>query len=165
MKAKFKTGPMLADHFGLITVNEVLERYGIASIENAQKLTDKELLRCRGVGKKLIARLRGLRPDGQIECTDFVFCNHHHAITEDQKLVNFGSGQFVADKVMIPLLKALNEIGLTTRTHCSGHEHKDAFISIILDNAEIEVKEVNERDSSRTQFNGKREILIQWKRP
>ena len=93
-------------------------------------------------------------------------CNHHHKLTEDQELVDFGSGEFVADKPMIPLLKALNELGLVTRTHCFGHEHNHPFVSILLENGlEMEVRKVSERDSSRDFPPGTTEILLHWDRP
>lgn len=90
-------------------------------------------------------------------------CNHHHEMTDQHELVDFGDGEFVANKQAIPLLKALNEIGLKTRSH-----HVDdgewAFMSILLDNAEIEIKTVNEIDSTRTKYEGKKELLIKWKK-
>lgn len=92
------------------------------------------------------------------------FCNHHHELTEDHEIVNFGSGEFIANKDAIPLLKALNEAGLQTRTH---HYEKDkgGFVSIILeDNIQIEIKTVEELDADRTQFNGKKELLIIWRK-
>lgn len=91
--------------------------------------------------------------------------NHHHVLTNKQKIVDFGTGKFVADLERISLLKALNECGLHTRTHCYGHETGYSFISIILDkNINIEIKEVLEKDSTRKKFNGKKELLISWKR-
>ena len=91
--------------------------------------------------------------------------NHHHQITKDQKIVNFGTGNFVADKKRIPLLKALNECGLITRTHCYGHETGYSFISILFENnMHIEIKKIFEKDAKRTKFNGKTELLINWKR-
>jgi len=88
-------------------------------------------------------------------------CNHHHEITDKHELVDFGDGEFVANKEAIPLLKALNEAGLRTRTHHLD-EGEHAFMSILLDNATIEVKKINERDSTRTKYNDKYELLIQW---
>ena len=87
--------------------------------------------------------------------------NHYHELTEQHEIVNFGNGEFIANKEGIPLLKALNEIGLKTRTHHIGEDNK--FISILLDNCHIEIKEVNEIDSERTKYNGKYELLIQWR--
>lgn len=90
----------------------------------------------------------------------YKFCNHHHEITKEQEMVDFGSGKFVADKIAIPLLKALNEIGLETRTH--HIDKKRGFVGIMLDNADIEVKKIFERASSRTKYNGQFELLIRW---
>lgn len=91
------------------------------------------------------------------------FCNHHHEIGENHELVDFGDGKFVANKEAIPLLKALNEIGLKTRTHHIDKE-ENAFISILLDNAEVEIRKVSEGSADRTKYNGKYELLISWKK-
>lgn len=87
--------------------------------------------------------------------------NHHHELTNEHEIVDFGGGEFVANKKAVPLLKALNEIGLKTRTHHIG-EGSNAFISILLDNAQVEIKKVNEIDANRTKYNGKYELLINW---
>lgn len=87
--------------------------------------------------------------------------NHHHELTAQHELVDFGSGEFVANKQAIPLLKALNEIGLKTRTHHVDSEPY-AFVSILLDNVDIEVRKVKESQSTRTEYNGKFELLIRW---
>jgi len=93
---------------------------------------------------------------------EYEFCNHHHKITKEQKIVDFGSGKFVADKIAIPLLKALNEIGLETRTH--HIDESGGFVGIIIDDVGIEIRKVFERDSTRTKYNGKLELLISWDR-
>lgn len=94
----------------------------------------------------------------------YKFCNHHHELTNEHELVNIGGCEFVANKMAIPLLKALNNAGLITRSH-----HHDApgegFISIILDNVDIEIRTVNESDADRTCFDGKKELLIKWHQP
>lgn len=90
-------------------------------------------------------------------------CNHHHEISNNHKIVDFGDGKFVANKQAIPLLKALNEIGLRTRTH-HVDDTKHAFISILLDNVTIEIKTVFEKDAHRTKYNGKKELLIIWEK-
>ena len=92
----------------------------------------------------------------------YEFCNHHHKITKGQKIVDFGFGKFVADKAAIPLLKALNEIGLKTRTHHIDRDH--GFVGIIIDNVDIEVRKVFERSATRTKYNNKYELLISWDR-
>lgn len=98
-----------------------------------------------------------LRP----ESTDkYKHCNHHHELTDQHEIVDFGDGEFVANKVAIPLLKALNEAGLRTRTHHMDNE--GGFVSILLDNVRIEIKTVNEIDATRTKYNGKKELLILW---
>ena len=89
------------------------------------------------------------------------FCNHHHELSEHHTLVDFGDGEFVANKAAIPLLKALNECGLRTRTH--HYDGKHGFVSILLDeNVFIEIKTVQEKDAERTKYNGKKELLILW---
>lgn len=93
----------------------------------------------------------------------YKYCNHHHELGKTHKLVDFGDGKFVANNEAIPLLKALNEIGLRTRTHHID-DKENAFVSILLDNAQIEIKKVFERDADRTKFNGKYEVLISWKK-
>lgn len=97
----------------------------------------------------------------------YLFCNHHHELTDEYEIVNFGDGEFVANKEGIPLLKALNEIGLKTRTHhITKHTEEDprSFVSIIIDDdMTIEFKTIFENDATRTQYNGKKEILISWK--
>ena len=88
-------------------------------------------------------------------------CNHHHELTPKHEVVNFGDGEFVANKMAVPLLKALNEIGLRTRSHHVDDDVK--WVAILMDNVSIEVKVVNEKDADRTKYNGKTELLISWK--
>lgn len=90
------------------------------------------------------------------------YCNHHHELDGTHALVDFGDGEFVANKEAIPLLKALNEIGLRTRTHhYDGGKH--GFVSILLDeHVSLEIRTVNEKDADRTKYNGKKELLICW---
>lgn len=92
----------------------------------------------------------------------YKYCNHHHELTDKHTIVDFGEGKFVANNEAIPLLKALNDLGLKTRTHHISEDCNHAFVSILLDNARIEVKMVNEIDADRTNFNGKNELLIFW---
>lgn len=99
-----------------------------------------------------------------MKATDkYKHCNHHHELSEEHVLVDFGDGEFVANKAAIPLLKALSECGLKTRTHhYEGGKH--GFVSILLDeDVRVEVKTVNEIHADRTKFNGKTEVLISWK--
>lgn len=94
----------------------------------------------------------------------YKYCNHHHELTDKHQLVDFGDGEFVANKEAIPLLKALNEVGLKTRSHHID-EKEHAWVCILLDNVEIEIKEVFEIDADRTKYNGKKELLIRWIKP
>lgn len=83
-------------------------------------------------------------------------------MTDQHQLVDFGTGPFVANKKAIPLLKALNELGLKTRTH--HVDDNGGFVSIILDkHIQAEIRTVFENDASRTKFNGKVELLIGWR--
>jgi len=91
------------------------------------------------------------------------YCNHHHEICDKHKMVDFGDGEFVANNEAIPLLKALNEIGLRTRSHHID-DGKYAWVCILLDNVDVEIKEVNELQATRTKYNGKKELLIRWRR-
>ena len=99
-------------------------------------------------------------------CTEeYRWCNHHHKLEGEHTVVDFGDGPFVANNDGIPLLKALNEIGLRTRTH---HIEKDGgcFVSILLDDrVRFEIKKVFEKDADRTKYNGMTELLILWDAP
>lgn len=93
----------------------------------------------------------------------YKYCNHHHELDNDHELVDFGHGEFVANKVAVPLLKALNEAGLQTRSH---HIEKsgEGWLTILLDNVRFEVRKVNEIHADRTKYNGEFEILIYWEK-
>jgi len=85
--------------------------------------------------------------------------NHYHEITENHEIVNFGEGEFIANKIALPVLKALNELGLKTRTH--NIDSEGGFLSIILsDNIKFEVRIVKETD--RVIYNGQTELLISF---
>jgi hypothetical protein len=93
---------------------------------------------------------------------EYKYCNHHHEIGDSHKLVDFGNGEFVANKDAIQLLKALNEIGLLTRTH-HIEKGKGSFVSILLDDqVDVEIRTVNEIHANRTEYDGKKELLIRW---
>lgn len=64
------------------------------------------------------------------------------------------NGQMVwADPELIPLLKALNDIGLITRSHCAGHESDEAFVVIRMDSITgIDIR-------TRGEYN---EVCLQW---
>ena len=88
-------------------------------------------------------------------------CNHHHKLTDEYCIVDFGDGEFVANKKAVPLLKALNEIGLRTRTH--HIDDNGGFFSIILsDDMDISVRTIAEASCSRTKYNGEKEVLVSW---
>ncbi len=103
----------------------------------------------------------GIQEDRIKLSNKYKHCNHHYEISKNHKLVDFGDGEFVANIEAIPLLKALNEIGLKTRTHHINKD-KNAFVSILLDDVEIEIREIFERNADRTKYNGKKELLISW---
>ena len=74
---------------------------------------------------------------------------------EYQKQVELNGVMVWADPKLIPLLKALNEAGLITRSHCSGHDSDKAFVVIKMDNIDsIEVRKDGEYD----------EVIIFWSR-
>lgn len=91
------------------------------------------------------------------------FCNHHHKLTPEHEIVDFGDGKFVANKAAVPLLKALNELGLRTRTHHVGQPGEQCFVSILLDErVSFEIKRVFEKDADRSRYNDETELLITW---
>lgn len=96
-----------------------------------------------------------------IKSTDkFKYCNHYHELSDNHEIVDFGDGEFVANKEAIPLLKALNELGIRTRSHHIDN-NKEGWFSIILNNnIRFEVKEVNEIHADRIKYNGKFELMI-----
>jgi len=80
---------------------------------------------------------------------------HAEGHEEYQELVEIGGREFWADPEMIPLLRALNDAGLKTRSHCCGHETGRPWVVLRMDNVEtVEVRNRGEYD----------EVLIQWKR-
>lgn len=92
------------------------------------------------------------------------YCNHHHELNENYEIVDFGDGKFVANKEAIPLLKALNEIGLKTRSHHIDSD-ENAWVCILIDNiTDISIREVYEASADRTKYNGKKELVISWKK-
>ncbi|WP_276483576.1 hypothetical protein [Paraflavitalea pollutisoli] len=92
---------------------------------------------------------------------EYKYCNHHHELTPEHEVVDFGDGQFVANKMAIPLLKALNEAGLRTRSHHIDTPGQGWF-TILLDNVEFDFRRVWEIDANRKKYNGKQELLISW---
>lgn len=93
---------------------------------------------------------------------EFKHCNHHHELTDQHEVVDFGDGEFVANKKAIPLLKALADLGIRTRTHHVDDE--GGFFSILVDKPvqEVSIRQVNELSSSRTKYNGVTEVLVSF---
>lgn len=96
-----------------------------------------------------------------IHTDKYKHCNHHHELSDNHQIVDFGYGEFVANKEAVSLLKSLNELGLKTRSHHIDNK-PHAWITILLDNVDIEIRTVDERDATRTRYNGKKEMLIRW---
>lgn len=92
----------------------------------------------------------------------YASCNHHHELTDRHQVVDFGDGEFVANKDGVPLLEALNRLGLRTRTH-HIEAGQDCFIGLLLDDVYLEIRDVDEIHADRTKYNGKKELLIRWK--
>lgn len=88
--------------------------------------------------------------------------NHYHELTNKHRVVDFGDGEFIANTDAIPLLKALSEIGLKTRTHHIDKDSEGGFFSILVEpNVSFQIRQVNERD--RTKYDGMTELLISWR--
>jgi L-rhamnose mutarotase len=60
------------------------------------------------------------------------------------------------------LLKSLNESGLKIISHHISDECHYAFVSILLDNVDLEIKDINEVHMLGKKYNGKKELLIKW---
>lgn len=91
-------------------------------------------------------------------------CNHHHELTDKHTLIIIDGQEVVVNNDAMLLIQELNRLGLKTRTHHIAEDCGHPFISILLDNVDISVREVNEKDADRTVYNGKKELLIQWER-
>lgn len=93
----------------------------------------------------------------------YKYCNHYHELTDEHEIVDFGDGEFVANKMAIPLLKALAEVGLRTRTH--HIDENGGFFSIIIDSqVQVYIRQVNEIHSTRDKYNGLTEVLIEFRK-
>lgn len=92
----------------------------------------------------------------------FKDCNHHHELTEDYSVVDFGDGGFVANNQAIPLLKALAGLGIRTRTHHIDNSDHGFFSFIIDPEVRVEIRQVYEKDANRTKYNGMTEVLVSW---
>lgn len=55
---------------------------------------------------------------------------------DHQEKIEIDGQDVWADPEMIPLLKALNDAGLITRSHCSGHGNEHAWVVLRMDNIE-----------------------------
>lgn len=73
-----------------------------------------------------------------------------------QREVTICGNTFWADPELIPLLTALNEAGLVTRSHCCGHGDNPAWMAIRMDT--IEQVEVRNHGPYK-------ELLLTWRPP
>jgi len=90
----------------------------------------------------------------------YKYCNHHHEPTKEHKIIEIDGQKIVANELAVTLLKELNKLGLKTRSH---HIDGDInWVTILLDNVNLEIKNVYEKDATRTKYNGKKELLISW---
>ena len=75
---------------------------------------------------------------------------------ERQTLVEIDGQEVWIDNEFIVLIKALNDVGLVTRSHCSGHESLNSWLVIRMGNiTDIEIR-------NRGEY---KELLIHWTRP
>lgn len=100
--------------------------------------------------------------DTQICTEKYKHFNHYHELTDQHQIVDFGDGEFIANVAAIPLLKALNELGLKTRTH---HVDDDGgFFSILIDKVKDMIFSLNHiNEAHRRKYDGETELLIQWR--
>ena len=113
---------------------------------------------------KLLEQAKAIEKEEKHKSTDkYKYCNHHHELTVQHEIVDFGDGEFVANKKAIPLLKALNELGLRTRSHHIADDSQYGWFTILLDNVEIAIVDVYEADADRTKYNGKKELRLTFK--
>lgn len=91
------------------------------------------------------------------------YCNHHHEPTANHCVLDFGDGPFIANIEAAPLLQALNDLGLRTRTH--HVDERAGFVGILIDpKVDISIRQVNEIHADRDKYNGMTELLIRWDR-
>ena len=89
-----------------------------------------------------------------VPTTKYSHCNHHHKITKEQKFVTIGNSTFVADRELIRLLTALNDMGLKTVSHCCGHTTGVSWVRLSTKNINnIEIRKYEES------------LIISWKKP
>lgn len=90
----------------------------------------------------------------------YKYCNHHHELTDGHEIVDFGDGEFVANKVAIPLLKSLAELGFKTRTHHLNEDGNGFFSISIEPHIEVSIRQIYEQHSTREKYNGMTEVII-----
>jgi hypothetical protein len=73
---------------------------------------------------------------------------------ERKKKLWTADGPYEADADMVPLLRALNSVGLKTTQHCTGHGQNEAYISIDL--------RENVQDVAVRMIDGYPRLLIRW---
>ena len=74
---------------------------------------------------------------------------------EQQTLINVNGQAVWIDNDFVVLIKALNDAGLITRTHCAGHESFNSWLVIRMDNiTNIEIRNKGEY----------KELLLHWTR-
>ena len=96
--------------------------------------------------------------------TKYEHFNHNHEMTDEHEIVDFGDGEFIANKKAVPLLKALADLGIRTRTHHADDE--GGFVGIMLDEPiSAEIRIAHEANSSRTKYNGLPELILKWYKP
>ena len=79
--------------------------------------------------------------------------NLSQPVPERQSLIDIDGQKVWIDNDFIDLIRALNEAGLKTRSHCAGHGHPHAWVIIRTDN--ITGVEIRNDDPYK-------EIVIQW---
>jgi len=110
------------------------------------------------------ARDRGFEGYQPKASDKFSHMNHHHDLTPGHEIVEFGGVEFVANKAAIPLLGAVHDLGLRTRTH--HIDGNSGFVSILIDRGvTVDVRQVEETGADRSTYNGQTELLIQWCNP
>jgi len=75
---------------------------------------------------------------------------------EHQTCIEIDGQEVWADPEMIPLLGALNDAGLKTRSHCSGHGNDHAWVVLRMEN----IEDVQIRNNGPY-----KELIIGWKPP
>lgn len=88
------------------------------------------------------------------ESEKYAWCNHHHELTDRHEIVSIGGNEFVANKRAIPLLQALNNVGLKTRSHHIDDPKDNSFVCLLMDNIHsVEIQTLKD---------GTKQLVIQW---